>query len=117
MAQIVGFASGSKSSSGWLSFLKTLEPLFSADNENVICMECSVTAPFVPALVWTTWISVEEELIEDDVNTAVTQTLAKFANAFALLVLDLPITDKYLRHSAPLERNKVAQFLSDYEEP
>ena len=42
----------------------------SSYDENVFCLQRTIAAPLVPALVWTTRIVIEEELIENDVDAA-----------------------------------------------
>jgi hypothetical protein len=94
LANNVGFVRRSKSNSPRLLLLETLEPRLSADDENIFCLRRAVAAPFGP--VWTSRLTLQYELVEEDVDIAAFQTRSKVANALSLLVIGLPITDENL---------------------
>jgi hypothetical protein len=54
----------------------------------------AVAAPFVPAFVRTLWMVIKEELVEDDLYASVAQTFSERADALALFVVSLSVTDE-----------------------
>lgn len=52
VADVVGLAGGSEAGAGGLGFVEALEPRLAADDNDVAGLESTVTAPFVPPIVW-----------------------------------------------------------------
>lgn len=98
VTHIVRFAGSAKPSSGWLLLFEALEPRFSTNNENVFRVQRTIAAPFVPTFIWTTWVVVKKELIEDDIDVALAEALAKRADALSVFIIGLAVAEEYPRH-------------------
>ena len=53
---------------------------------------------FGPALVWTSRVAFQEELIEHDIDSAVAEPLAKRAHTLFVFVIGLSIAEEDFRH-------------------
>src|SRR5690349_11580623 len=98
MAQIVGLTCSTETCARFLLFFETIEPFFSANDENVLGIECAVATPLIPTIIRTAWIIIEEELVEDDGDSGVAEALTKRADTLSLRFIRLPVAEEYFGH-------------------
>lgn len=110
VADVVGFAGGSEAGAGWLGFIEALEPRFAADDDDVAGAQGAVAAPFVPAVIRTTGMLFEEELIEDHADATGPQPLGEDPHALALGFAGLAVAKEDFGHGGwqSLARCRIA---------